>query len=257
MANSGEPRRQRGSEETVRRVIEAAAAEFVERGYDNAVISNIARRAGVTTGAIYPRWAHKSDLMDAAVDHLLEQLLPAQRVRNMGIAELPTPDIMAAWGANLLSADAVQDVLVQVFGSARNNAVLQERLQRFLDEQADQLSRRVEASKQEGFCDPELDTVALTMLFQALGIGIHLILSGGLLHSTAWSGIPRPFGQPPTGNGSLSQLLHPKGRRSFEQLTLLAQPKVLPAQLGQLGPLAGRHSLALAAVDARLACFIA
>ena len=161
-------------------MLEAAAAEFVERGYGDAVTSDIARRAGVTTGAIYPRWPHKSDLMAAAIDHLLEQLLPAQRVRGMGIAELPTPDIMAAWGANLLRADSVQDVLVQVFGSARNNTVVQERLQRFLDEQADQLSRRVERSQEEGFCDPELDTAAVTMLFQALGIGVHLILSAGL-----------------------------------------------------------------------------
>ena len=180
MADSREPRRRSGSQETAKQVLEAAASEFVERGYSEAVISNIARRAGVTTGAIYPRWPHKSDLMAAAIDHLLEQLLPAQRVRDMGIAELPTPDIMAAWGANLLRADSAQDVLVQVFGSARNNAVVQQRLQRFLDEQADPLGRRVEASKEEGFCDPELDTVALTMLFQALGIGIHLILSAGL-----------------------------------------------------------------------------
>ena len=161
-------------------MLEAAAVEFVERGYDRAVISAIARRAGVTPGAIYPRWPHKSDLMAAALDHLLEQLLPNQRVRDMGIAELPTPDIMAAWGANLLSSDAVQDVLAQLFGSARNNTVVQERLERFLDEQADQLGRRVEWSQEEGFCDPELDTVAVTILVQALGIGMHLILSAGL-----------------------------------------------------------------------------
>ena len=180
MAGNGEPRRRGDSEETARRVLEAAAAEFVERGYDKAVISDIARRAGVTSGAVYPRWPHKSDLMAAALDHLFAQLLPAQRVTDMGIAELPTPDIMAKWGVNLLSADAVQDVLAQVFGSARTNTVVQERLQRFLDEQADQLSRRVERSQEEGFCDPELDTVAVTILFQALGIGMHLILSAGL-----------------------------------------------------------------------------
>ena len=59
MAASGEPRRRGDSEETAKRVLEAAAAEFVERGYDKAVISDIARRAGVTPGAIYPRWPHK------------------------------------------------------------------------------------------------------------------------------------------------------------------------------------------------------
>ena len=44
MAASAEPRRRGDSELTARRVVEAAAAEFIERGYDGAVISNIARR---------------------------------------------------------------------------------------------------------------------------------------------------------------------------------------------------------------------
>ena len=180
MAASGEPRRRGDSEETAKRVLEAAAAEFVERGYDKAVISDIARRAGVTPGAIYPRWPHKSDLMGAAVDHLLEQLLPEHRIRNLGLEELPAPDILAAWGANLLVADQVRDVLVQVFGSARNNAQVEERLQRFLNDQAAQLTDLMESAKEAGFVAAEHDTAALVLLIQSAGIGTHLLKSGGL-----------------------------------------------------------------------------
>ena len=151
--------------------------EFVEHGYDKAVVSSIARRAGVTTGAIYARWPHKSDVMVAALDHIFEQLLPDHRVKDLGIAELPAADIAAIWGANLLRSDATQDVLVQVFGSARNNEAVQARLQRFLNDQADQLTQLVERGKDEGFCDPELSTVAVTLLCQAIGIGPHLLLS--------------------------------------------------------------------------------
>lgn len=176
----GEPRRRGDSEQTARRVVEAAAAEFVERGYDGAVISDIARRAGVTPGAIYPRWPHKSDLMAAAVDHLLEQLLPEQRISNLGLADLPAPDTLAAWGANLLVADQVRDVLVQVFGSARNNAQVEERLQRFLNDQAAQLTALVERAKDSGLIDAEHDTAALVLLIQSAGTGTHLLKSGGL-----------------------------------------------------------------------------
>ena len=174
------PRRRGDSEQTARRVLEAAAAEFVEHGYDKAVVSNIARRAGVTPGAIYPRWPHKRDLMAAALDHIFEQLLPDQRLNELGIAEAPTRDILALWGASVLSTDHVQDVLVQVFGSARNNAEVQERLQRFLNDQADQMRAIVERGKDEGFCDPTHDTGAVTLLWQAAGIGMHLVLSAGL-----------------------------------------------------------------------------
>nr|MDE0500607.1 TetR/AcrR family transcriptional regulator [bacterium] len=180
MPTKVEPRRRSGSEETARRVLEAAAAEFVERGYDKAVISNIARRAGVTPGAVYPRWPNKSDLMAAALDHLFEQLLPEQRIKDMGIAELPANVLALAWAAQLLRPEETKDVLVQVFGSARNNAVIQERLQGFINDQAHQLSMMIERGKDEGFCDPELDTTAITLLCQAIGIGTHLLLAAGL-----------------------------------------------------------------------------
>ena len=160
--------------------MEAAAAEFVEHGYDRAVVSDVARRAGLTAGAVYARWPHKSDMMVAALDHIFEQILPDQRLEDMGLSEMPVREIMTGWGASLLSFDAVQDVVVQVFGSARNNEAVRERLQRFLNEQADQLSSLVERGKDEGICDPELSTVAVTRLCQAVGLGTHLLLRAGL-----------------------------------------------------------------------------
>ena len=180
MAASGEPRRRGDSEQTARRVVEAAAAEFIERGYDAAVISNIARRAGVTPGAIYPRWPHKSDLMAAAVEHLLEQLLPERRLQELGLAELTPPEILELWGAHLLTSDSVRDVLNQVFGSARSNPEIQDRLQRFLDEQADQLRGLVERGRDEGSFDLDFDTASMTLMIHAVGIGTHLVLSAGL-----------------------------------------------------------------------------
>ncbi|MYB88007.1 MAG: TetR/AcrR family transcriptional regulator [Acidimicrobiaceae bacterium] len=180
MAASGEPRRRGDSELTARRVVEAAAAEFIERGYDGAVISNIARRAGVTPGAIYLRWPHKSDLMVAAVEHLLEQLLPERRLQDMGIAELTAPEILELWAATLLTSDSVRDVLNQVFGSARSNPAIQQLLQRFLDEQADQMRALVERAADEGALDVEHDAASVTLMIQATGIGLHLVLSAGL-----------------------------------------------------------------------------
>lgn len=69
---------------------------------------------------------------------------------------------------------------MQVFGSARNNAVIEERLQVSLNDQARRLSMMIERGKDEGFCDPEQDTTAITLLCQAIGIGTHLLLAAGL-----------------------------------------------------------------------------
>ncbi|MDE0652344.1 MAG: TetR/AcrR family transcriptional regulator [bacterium] len=179
MAEYSRPRGRLGVDETTRRLLEAAAAEFVEHGYDKAVVSDIARRAGVTTGAVYARWPRKSEVMAAALDRILEEILPEQRIKDLQLSEFPVVDLLVAWGADLLNSDATQDVLVHVFGSARNNAAVQERLHRFLGEQADQLHRLVERGKEEGLYNPELNTTALTLVIQAIGIGTHLLLSAG------------------------------------------------------------------------------
>ena len=60
-------------------------------------------------------------------------------------------------------------------------------------------------------------------------------------------------GSHPPQTGHCPNSLTQKAVARLSNSRSVAQPKVLPTQLGQLGPLAGRHSLALAAVDARLA----
>lgn len=174
----GSPRR-RKSDETTKRLLDAAAEVFIEKGYDKAVVSDIARRAGMTTGAVFARWPTKSDVMGAAADHIFSQILPEQRLRDFGIEDLPAFDIFSAWASRLLTRDDAHEVLVQAFGSARNNDAVGESLQRFLSEQADQLQRLIERGRQEGQFDPALCPVAQALYIQAIGIGTHLLLSAG------------------------------------------------------------------------------
>src|SRR5215510_947986 len=65
-----------GTDDPIRAKLIAAAAEvFAERGYDRAGVAEIARRAGVTTGAIYSRYAGKAELLAAAIErHTTDEL---------------------------------------------------------------------------------------------------------------------------------------------------------------------------------------
>ena len=56
-----------------RRVLDAAAAEFTERGYAEASLATIARRAGFTKGAVYSNFESKQALL---ADVLLERAAP-------------------------------------------------------------------------------------------------------------------------------------------------------------------------------------
>src|SRR3712207_9046809 len=61
-----EPRTERGRK-TLRRLIEAAAAEFGERGFHEAAITGITPRAGVALGTFYTYFESKEEVFRALV----------------------------------------------------------------------------------------------------------------------------------------------------------------------------------------------
>ena len=177
--DTGTPSGRASTNETTKRLLEVAAQEFIEHGYEAARVNDIARRAGVTAGAVYARWHHKPDVLVAALEHIFDQILPERRLKQSGTDAMKPPDMIAMLGASLLTGDEQRDVMVQVFGSARNNDAIQACLQRFLNEEAEQLSGLVELGKEAGFCDPGLTTAAISLLCQAIGIGTHLLITAG------------------------------------------------------------------------------
>ena len=65
-ASDKTPRTERGRK-TLRRVLEAAAAEFGERGYHDAAITGITQRAGVALGTFYTYFESKEEVFRALV----------------------------------------------------------------------------------------------------------------------------------------------------------------------------------------------
>ena len=173
-------RRRQDPETTTQLLLEAAAEEFIERGYEAARVNDIARRVGVTAGAVYGRWPHKTDVLVAALEHTLEKILPEHELSNLGVADAGSFDQLALLGANLLASNPHKDVVTQVFGSARNNEAIRECLLEHLDEDADQLSRIVDQMKHDGFVDGGYSTTAIAFFCQALGIGAHLLVTARL-----------------------------------------------------------------------------
>ena len=52
-----------------KRLLDAAVAEIAEHGPDAATVAAVARRAGLTTGALFARWSTKAALIAAAAVH--------------------------------------------------------------------------------------------------------------------------------------------------------------------------------------------
>lgn len=67
VSRSSEPARRLPREEVRRRLLAAAAAEFTERGYDDARLDAIANAAGFTKGAVYSNFGGKRELFAAVL----------------------------------------------------------------------------------------------------------------------------------------------------------------------------------------------
>ncbi|HEU5218531.1 MAG TPA: helix-turn-helix domain-containing protein [Gemmatimonadales bacterium] len=72
-------RRAERTEETAAALVRAAAALFVRRGYEETQLSEIARRARVTTGAIYHHFEDKKALFRAVAEEITRRFALAAR----------------------------------------------------------------------------------------------------------------------------------------------------------------------------------
>ncbi len=68
-------------------LLDAARAVFVEKGYDGARVTEIARRAGISDGALYSYYKAKSDLMQAVLAEFWQGLTEGAAAAVAGPAE--------------------------------------------------------------------------------------------------------------------------------------------------------------------------
>lgn len=92
-------RRALAKQQTREKVLQAARDLFIERGYEGATIRDIARAAGMSTGAVFASFADKNELFDA--------------ILNDDFAELAEPMRDAITGAV-----TAREALVGMFGAA-------------------------------------------------------------------------------------------------------------------------------------------
>lgn len=159
------------------RLLAAAAAVFAEKGYDRAGVAEIARRAGVTTGAIYSRHAGKAELLVAALECTatdeLDSLFADHRFE--GRAE----DVLAIAGSHLVQRSAEGEeasaLLTEAFVAARRDPAVAELIRSHVLERHLRLRDIIEAAKESGGISAELDTEALVTFCHALGFGFLLL----------------------------------------------------------------------------------
>jgi AcrR family transcriptional regulator len=161
-----------GPADTRQQLLDAAIEVFTERGYDKAGVAEIARRAGVTTGAIYSRWAGKREMLVDALDVVMSHHL----LHLLGGSALSAPDVLASLGADLVVNDheSSRALMLEAFVTARRDAEFGAMLDRRLADEEGRLHAIVKTGQTDGFIDPDLSIDAIVALCQAIGLGFAM-----------------------------------------------------------------------------------
>ena len=160
--------------DATRAALVAAAAEvFAEKGYEKAGVAEIARRAGLTTGAIYSNFAGKAELLLEAIDVRaegeFEQLFNEHRFQGRAT------DILTTVGAHLVSPGSHESdstLLLEAVITARRDPEMAAKLAARIEARAARMAALIEEAKLDGTIAEELDTLALVRFCHAVSLGM-------------------------------------------------------------------------------------
>ncbi len=158
---------------TRERLVDAAIDVFVDQGYESARVQDIARAAGMTTGAIYANYRGKAELLFDAIgaragvelDALMHErtALGARQLLEQLGDRLPEP------------RDGKPALLLDAISAARRDAELAALLRARFDAREDTLSRLIDDGKRDGSIDASVDTDAFARFCTTLAMGALVV----------------------------------------------------------------------------------
>lgn len=153
---------------TRERLIAAAIEVFRSDGYEGARVQDVARAAGMTTGAIYANYRGKADLLfDAIADRTdteLDGLLQSTTAHE-------TRELLGVLGDRLVQPRREPPLLLEAIVAARRDGTLRELLHERLGAREELVARLVDQGKRESSIDPELDTAVLARFCVTVALG--------------------------------------------------------------------------------------
>jgi len=171
------------------RLLALATDLFDQDGYSTASVRELARRSGLSTGAIYGLFRGKSELLEAVVDDCFtnEVEMPALAM-NFGLA-----DIDAQQYAIYATRARWRSLLLEGAVAAKSDGSVRQRLRALLGGRLESWTQAHEEAQGEGEFTTEVDMAALvTLLVSAdLGLGLLAALEIDLPEPTAWAGLVR------------------------------------------------------------------
>ncbi|HVP29342.1 MAG TPA: helix-turn-helix domain-containing protein [Myxococcota bacterium] len=184
-------------------LLEAAVAEFADKGYEAATLAGIARRAGVTTGAVYAHFRSKLELLLEAVGlHTVETY--GRRAAALG--NEPAPTVAHALARGLVGAPRGRRdlLLIDALVLARRDPSVAATYRRLLETHVEAFERTARLGVESGRIDPILPHDELARLVLAVSFGVMVLRALGEAppSETTVAGLVEQLVQPARGRAA-------------------------------------------------------
>jgi AcrR family transcriptional regulator len=166
-------------EEAKTRILTAANQVFGEKGYRQATMDDVAKKLGVSKGALYLYFASKEELFEAICR---TEPLAFKKILYSSFGENKNPlesageffdKMFKRYGSN-------SGLSFEIFSEASHNPGLRKVLKKTQDEYAATLMNYLEEGRKMGFIDADLDLRFLTYALIGLWNGIETLIVSGL-----------------------------------------------------------------------------
>ena len=162
------------------RLIEAAAELIAEEGYERVGIVAVAKRAGLTNGAIYGNFRDKAHLLAAAIEMRLHMVFDAvEQSRRKRLSPLDVIDLVARSVA-LDTPEADRRLVVEAYSAAWRDPEIGVLVRQRLERIETVIAGLGEQARAAGELASDVDPATLARYGMAVALGYHLIHTAGV-----------------------------------------------------------------------------
>lgn len=153
------------------RLIEAATDVFVEQGYEGTRLQDVARAAGLTTGAVYSNFRNKGELLFEAIGTRSASEID-ELLREVHGATLPMA--LRDLGRRIVERDA-RALLLDAVVAARRDPDLADHLRERAQGRESWLAEVTREAQAEGVVDSTIDPEAVARLCTTIALGTLVV----------------------------------------------------------------------------------
>ncbi len=167
---------QQRSQETRKRILDAASQVFARRGYGQATVEEIAAEAGVSNGALYHHFASKEELFRAIVEeHLHEHKIELGALFPVSSFREAIERFAAYWLRHLETEHEVGSLIMECWTQATREPWARQAVGAMFRQGPDLIADMLRIGQDVGAVRSDLDVEAAALLLFAAGEGLALM----------------------------------------------------------------------------------